>query len=267
MKKLERHPLSAIFPDMPENQFNELKKDIEKHGQQLEGVVFEGKILDGYHRYLITKEKFIYKEFKGTFSEAIRHVTSANLYRRHLSDNQRMCLAAEICQILKATSRPGTNQFSDRKKLLKKGETGRVDIAMAKTLNVAAGSIGRAIYLKKNDPPAFERCKRGELSVTKAFTELKRAQAGAITVEDIKFPDSFSHYAEIERFLKQIASYGWGCRIVSVDGRFEAKFERGMKPIQNGEYNITRAIVTAVHPMAGEILKTIKENKTQQVAA
>jgi hypothetical protein len=51
MPDYEQHPLSAIFPKMSEKEFAGLCADIAANGLAHPIVVFEGKILDGWHRY------------------------------------------------------------------------------------------------------------------------------------------------------------------------------------------------------------------------
>jgi ParB-like chromosome segregation protein Spo0J len=47
----EQHPLSAAFPAMSEEEFQELKDSIENIGVQTPIVIFENKVIDGWHRY------------------------------------------------------------------------------------------------------------------------------------------------------------------------------------------------------------------------
>ena len=50
--KFEQHPLSAAFPAMPEVDLEALAEDIKAHGQREPGLLHEGMVLDGWHRYL-----------------------------------------------------------------------------------------------------------------------------------------------------------------------------------------------------------------------
>ena len=87
---LQQHPLSAAFPSMPEQELQALALDIEKHGQREPGVMFEGKVLDGWHRYLACQAanvEFISVPFLGT--DPVAFVISRNLHRRHMTASQR----------------------------------------------------------------------------------------------------------------------------------------------------------------------------------
>ena len=46
-----QHPLSAAFPAMSDEDFQALKDDIEVNGQREPVMIFEGMVLDGWHRY------------------------------------------------------------------------------------------------------------------------------------------------------------------------------------------------------------------------
>jgi ParB-like nuclease domain len=47
----EQHPLSGAFPPMQESEFTDLMDSIEKIGVQEPITIYEGMILDGWHRY------------------------------------------------------------------------------------------------------------------------------------------------------------------------------------------------------------------------
>lgn len=87
---MQQHPLSAAFPAMPENELEALALDIETNGQREPGVIYDGQVLDGWHRYLaceIAGVEFRSTEFDG--SDPVAFVLSRNLHRRHLTASQR----------------------------------------------------------------------------------------------------------------------------------------------------------------------------------
>lgn len=96
---LQQHPLSAAFPAMPENELGALSLDIEAHGQREPGVIFEGMVLDGWHRYLACQGAGV--EFKSTEfdgADPMAFVLSRNLHRRHLTAAQRVAAVAECAK-------------------------------------------------------------------------------------------------------------------------------------------------------------------------
>lgn len=96
MTQFTQHPLSAAFPSMPGHEVDSLAKDILEHGQREPGVIFEGQILDGWHRYraceiaseLSSAVQFRFVEFPAG-GDPVAFVKSRNLHRRHMSDSQR----------------------------------------------------------------------------------------------------------------------------------------------------------------------------------
>lgn len=96
MQELKQHPLSAAFPSMPEDDVVALSEDIAKHGQREEGVLYEGMVLDGWHRYracYLVGVEFEAAEFDG--KDPVSFVLSKNLHRRHLTASQRgACIVA-----------------------------------------------------------------------------------------------------------------------------------------------------------------------------
>jgi ParB-like chromosome segregation protein Spo0J len=95
--KLEGHRLANYFPSMGEDEFNELVKGIKENGQLNPIMLYEGKILDGKHRFKACQKlgiEPITKEYKG--NDPISFVISANIHRRHLTESQRAMLATKM---------------------------------------------------------------------------------------------------------------------------------------------------------------------------
>ncbi len=90
--ELTQHPLSANFPSMSEADYLALKDDIDEYGQREPIIMFEGMVLDGWHRYRACVEigieptKF---NFVADKEDPVAFVLSHNLHRRHLSASQR----------------------------------------------------------------------------------------------------------------------------------------------------------------------------------
>ena len=90
MKKYERHPLSAAYPSMPDDQFAELVEDIRQHGQHEPAVLHEGMVIDGWHRYQACEKVGVdcrFSQFDG--NDPATFVIRKNTLRRHLSEAQR----------------------------------------------------------------------------------------------------------------------------------------------------------------------------------
>jgi hypothetical protein len=75
---------------MPANELAALALDIEANGQREAGVLLEGMVLDGWHRYLACQKagtRFKAEKFDG--ADPVAFVISRNLHRRHLTAMQK----------------------------------------------------------------------------------------------------------------------------------------------------------------------------------
>jgi ParB-like chromosome segregation protein Spo0J len=96
---LKFHPLADIFPLMEGVEFDELVADIKAHGLHEEIVLFDGMILDGRNRYracLAADVAAITYNADKYISDPATYVVSANLHRRHLTQDQRRALIAKL---------------------------------------------------------------------------------------------------------------------------------------------------------------------------
>ena len=114
----QTHPLCEVFPELPDGEYQQLKEDIAKHGILEFGLLYEGKILDGRHRYKASLELGIEMGFCEVDEEdkefdASAFVLSKNLHRRHLTPSQRSIVADEI------------REFYDRKAKERQKEAGK----------------------------------------------------------------------------------------------------------------------------------------------
>lgn len=113
MTKYEAHELALIFPPMTEPEFAAFKEDIREHGQHEAIILYEGKILDGLHRYRACQE--LGREprvlrFEGNPRAAAQLVLGRNFHRRHLTASQRALVAAEMCK-LRPRGNTGTSPY------------------------------------------------------------------------------------------------------------------------------------------------------------
>lgn len=97
---LERHPLSAKYgPNMTAEELAGLKADVKAHGMHEPIIMYEGKVLAGWNRYLVCHELGIEPErrelAKGKDPAAVAFGT--NFMRRRLSSVQKAFFGAQFC--------------------------------------------------------------------------------------------------------------------------------------------------------------------------
>lgn len=98
----QAHELALVFPPMTEPEFVAFKADIKEQGQREPITLYEGKILDGLHRYRACQELGLEPRvvrFEGNPRAAAQLVLGRNFYRRHLTTSQRAIVAAEMCKL------------------------------------------------------------------------------------------------------------------------------------------------------------------------
>jgi ParB-like chromosome segregation protein Spo0J len=109
---------------MPQDRFDELVEDIAKNGLIRQIVIFEGKILDGRHRYRACIAAGVaprFTPFLGTIEEAYSLVVAENLRRRDLTPEQRLDVAAKLVAILREKAKEGQGTRTDLLANLPKG--------------------------------------------------------------------------------------------------------------------------------------------------
>jgi hypothetical protein len=194
---MKRHPLSAAFPDMPEDDFANLVADIKAHGLREQGYTYEGMILDGWHRYQACQQagvNFRYAEYKG--SDPADFVESKNDRRRHLTASQRaMAKVAINAWRGRGKSAPGADLAKTAAEMAKEAGVSPRTIAQAKDAYDAGlqGAVrdgalsakaaaevakGRDPDAKKPDPKA-RRIAELESQVTELTDEIELVRDGA----------------------------------------------------------------------------------------
>jgi len=95
--ELKVHPAADWLPELPANEYEELKADIQNRGLREPILVKHGFIMDGRHRYRACQELDIEPEteqYEG--SDVIEEIASRNLFRRNLTPKQRAELVVKM---------------------------------------------------------------------------------------------------------------------------------------------------------------------------
>jgi hypothetical protein len=172
---MERHPLSAAFPDMPDEDFEDLVESIKTHGQREAITTYESKILDGWHRFKACLKLDInpmLHEFDGP--DPVSYVIDLNLHRRHLSPSQK-ALAVVSCNTWLTGGRPQktpprggviTNAYKSSEQ-------------MAKDAGVGTRTVERAKKVAQSgDKEVIEAVKKGAMSLSEAIKVVDKDDPG-----------------------------------------------------------------------------------------
>ena len=159
--KYEQHELSAAFPSMPETDLQSLAADIKENGLHSPIVLYQGKVLDGWHRKQACERAGVNAraiEYKG--KNPVAFVKSHNWHRRHMTESQKAMTQVRISE----WREPGrANNSATVASLPPTAEQ------MAKDADVSKRLIVDAKAVEKNGSDALKTAViEGEISVTKA---------------------------------------------------------------------------------------------------
>lgn len=172
---LQQHPLSAAFPAMGADDFQALKDSIENIGVQNPITLFEGMVIDGWHRYTAAQAVGIDCPTVDLGDVDPRDfVLAQNKARRHITVAQ-LAMAANAVYRWSGAGRPSGNSAGPAE--LKQPE-------IAKNVGVSVRSLRQAEEVTKNAAPeVIAAVNRGAVGLEKAakIAQLpKEEQAAAI---------------------------------------------------------------------------------------
>ena len=166
---LERHDLSDDFGSMSEEGFQNMMHGIEKSGVVDPIIrIYEGQILDGWHRYSACKELNLLRKLRfkvwqeDTEGSALDFVCARNLDRRHYTPAQRAQVAVRVYQ------RHGHG--GDRTSKTPNGVLKTIK-ELAEIADVGPRTINRAIQVKNAGEEQEKKVISGESSAGEIITE------------------------------------------------------------------------------------------------
>jgi hypothetical protein len=180
---------------MDDDQYADLRDDIERRGLMQAIVLHEGMVLDGRHRLRACEDTGVeprFEEFNGP--SPVEFVLSLNVKRRHLTPSQRAAIAVEFLPAIEAEARErqAKTQFAGREPGGRPigrdpgittdgprdpGHKAREDAGAL--VGVSGASVDRAKRVQREDPEMFEQVKAGALPVRKADTMLRERNGTA----------------------------------------------------------------------------------------
>lgn len=191
---------------MSPSELDALTADVEAHGQRQPILVYDGQVLDGWHRYQACQRLGLeprVETFRGGEDEARRLVLSANLHRRHLTASQRAVAVVSVAQ-WKPVGKPavGANSVPSTELLAEQADVGTSTIEQAKTA-VRAGRAdevreGRASVRRVADE---ERAKRAPAKPASEETEETEESEGPPALDD-RLGDLVVEYEALQRVVE-----------------------------------------------------------------
>ena len=220
---LERHPLSALWGDMPEDEYVELVESIRRDGV-LDYVLktLDDQVLDGWHRYRAAHDagvphQLLITEYTG--DDPAGFVVKRNAHRRHLTAGQR----AQMIVGCREWAKGGVD--TDR---LMGGEPGAPPPATVAEMAEEAGVSERTIQQAKvaEEAGLGDAVRAGELS-TKAAAQRAKGEP------DAPKPPTRAQRLEAERDVLALDVQEKATRIDELED--ETTFHRGNMDEQEAE--------------------------------
>jgi hypothetical protein len=184
------HPVAELFPMMSAIEMAGLIADIKENGLR-DAITLhrDGRILDGRNRYHACMKTGVSPWFE-TFEEAdervFAFVASRNLHRRHLGDEQRALIAAQMANMKRGDAakvqghdRDGLGRIAGNRQLADTGNETLISAAKAaEAMNVPKRSVERARAVLTHAPELAPAITAGEMSLSAAADEaVQRAKA------------------------------------------------------------------------------------------
>lgn len=253
----EVHPLADIVPSMTEEEFARLREDIRENGLREPVTLYEGKILDGRHRYRACEELGVkLKTARYTGYEPERFVASMNVARRHLTHTQITVIGVSLLEAAEkralqrkaaggakaAPGRPAEKDSADRHSV----STGRATEEVADLLGVSARGLARAKRVSKEDPELFEQIKQGEISIDAAHTKV--AEKARSRKRDLSQP--FTVNTEHDQMLAAAAKRTLNNGITTIEGA-----AKGM-----ATFDVLRAKAGATNEELAEWVRSLRDS-------
>jgi ParB-like chromosome segregation protein Spo0J len=168
----QQHPLSAAFPAMSADDFAALRESIENIGVQNPITLYEGMVIDGWHRYSAATDLGMDCPVVELGDVDPRHfVLAQNKARRHITAAQ---LAMAVTEVYEWVS-VGNPQFSQSRTGCMIGKT-NAELAEAAGVSVRTVQQAKAV-IEKASPEVAESVKRGEMGLKKAISTIPGQEA------------------------------------------------------------------------------------------
>jgi hypothetical protein len=225
---MKQHLLSRAFPKMEATDSDALLADIEKNGQRDPITIFEGEILDGWHRWQICEilgRKPLTVELPGDVDPRT-FVLSKNLHRRHLSASQR-AVAVAACNDWRP--RGGSVSMATESPLA--GVSTNKELAITAGVSVATIKDAKAVIKAGRE----EEVKSGAASVKSIARpekpeKKKPAPAPVVVEDDMEDVPDFSEIAKEqheqiqkqEELIKSLSASDAGQEIAVLKGKFDS---------------------------------------------
>lgn len=179
--ELTQHPLSAAFPPMSATEYDALCKSVAEIGLLNPIVLFEGMVIDGWHRYCACHDEMVLAPTVNLASDIDpqSYVIAQNKDRRHLTQSQLATAAIKVYEWLKNGVNSGLQAASAPSAEPKSSKE------IAVLAGVSTKTIDEAKKVEKQATPEVkEAVAKGEISVSKAVKDMAKEKPQQFSDDD-----------------------------------------------------------------------------------
>ena len=172
-----REDFKSLIPELTADELKQLEQNILSEGVRDPLVLWGDTLIDGHHRYEIAQRhglKFqtVQREFESE-ADAQQWIILNQFGRRNLSAYDRSILALKLKPMLAAEAK----KRQGKRNIPPKSAGSEVRDQLAKAANVSHDTIAKVEKIEAQGTPELkERVKRGELSINKAWQEIRQTK-------------------------------------------------------------------------------------------
>jgi site-specific DNA-methyltransferase (adenine-specific) len=175
---LKQHPLAHLVPDMRPSEWQDFYNDVAARGIKVPlEILGDGTVVDGRHRLkaaLALGMKLVpVLDAPLNGDQPDVYMLKAAVLRRHLTDDQRACIAELWKEKYKIPDgkRRGLS-------VAPRGATETIDTRAqaSETFRVSRKKMAKAAQIRQTDPELFEAVHRGETTLNKAYQRVDKAR-------------------------------------------------------------------------------------------
>ncbi len=183
--KLQLHAACKLFPQIPDDELQQLADDIRANGLRNPVVLLDGKVLDGRNRLAACEIAGVDPRFEKWDGQGspVEWVISQNLMRRHLTASQRAVVAHDLLPMLAKEAKERQRRSKGRGKKVAKNcatflSNGKASEAAARITRTNARYVEMLKAIHGAAPELVDRVRSGQLSVSDAerLTKLTTTQ-------------------------------------------------------------------------------------------
>lgn len=182
---LTEHPEAHRIPEMTTDEWAEFSESVRLKGEITDPIfaMRNGVVFDGRHRlraaitYGVRLVPVLFYAIEN--DEALERMSDAAVLRRQLTPGQRAAVVLEFTELVEkirevSKGRQGVRTDRTSGPIGHDVQSGGTRKVLADRAGVGSGTIQRLTEVQRDEPELFEKVKTGEITVNKAYTELKK---------------------------------------------------------------------------------------------